>query len=73
MVDAERTVTGMADLYVTKTEMYSVHQSVSGGMFADYIEGKLREDGLTVIRTESTTGITVSGTEVIRLGGDGDD
>lgn len=63
----------MADLYVTKTEMYSVHQSVAGGMFADYIEGKLREDGLTVIRTESTTGITVSGTEVIRLGGDGDD
>lgn len=62
----------MAELYITRTETYSVRQSVSGGMFADYIEGKLREDGLTVNRTESTTGITVSGTEVICLGGDGD-
>lgn len=62
----------MADLYVTRTEMYSVSQSDAGGMFADYIEGKLREDGLMVSRTESTTGITVSGTEVICLGGDMD-
>lgn len=61
------------ELYVTRTETYSVRQSVVGEMFADYIEGKLREDGLTVNRTESTTGITVSGTEVICLGGDGDD
>lgn len=58
----------MADLYITRTEMYTVRQSVVGGMFAEYIEGKMREDGLTVSRIESTTGITVSGTEVIRLG-----
>ena len=62
----------MPDLYVTRTETYSVRQSVAGGMFANYIEGKLREDGLAVNRTESTTGITVSGTEVICLGGDRD-
>ena len=62
----------MDEMYITRTETYSVRQSVSGGMFADYIEGKLREDGLTVNRTESTTGITVSGTEVICLGGGGD-
>ena len=68
-----RTVLTMAKLYVTRTETYSVRQSVAGGMFANYyIEGKLQEDGLTVNRTESTTGITVSGTEVICLGGDGD-
>lgn len=62
----------MVDLYVARTETYSVSQSDIGRMFADYIEGKLREDGLTVSRTESTTGITVSGTELICLGGDGD-
>ena len=62
----------MPDLYVTRTETYSVRHSVAGGMFANYIEGKLREDGLAVNRTESTTGITVSGTEVICLGGDRD-
>lgn len=62
----------MPDLYVTRTETYSFRQSVAGGMFANYIEGKLREDGLAVNRTESTTGITVSGTEVICLGGDRD-
>lgn len=61
----------MPDLYITRTETYSVSQSVAGEMFADYIEGKLREDGLTVSRSETTTGITVSGTEVICLGGAG--
>lgn len=60
----------MTDLYITRTEMYSVHQSVAGLMFANYIEKKLREDGLTVNRMESTAGITISGTEIICLEGD---
>lgn len=63
----------MTELYVTRIETYGCDQSVAGRMFADYIEGKLREDGLTVNRAETTIGITVSGMKVICLGGDGDE
>ena len=62
----------MADLYVTRTEQYAMGQDDVSRRLADFLEAKLQADGLTVSRTETTNGITVSVTQVICLGGDHD-
>ena len=68
----ETEVTGMADLYVTRTEQYAMGQDDVSRRLADFLEAKLQAGGLAVSRTETTNGITVSGTRVICLGGGGD-
>lgn len=57
----------MAKLYITRTEAYAVCQNPVGVKFADYMERKLREDGLITTRHETTTGISIRGEHIISV------